>query len=1179
MKQRKFKLSRVAPAVMLTMASPIAIHVAHAGAGWGNSTSLTGVPIKVPTYYANSPSGLRPDISPTALAGATVNTGTPLRKFVDTLPGLGAAGANNLGQYIPVAVPDKTAYPGSDYYEIGIVEYTEKMHSDLPKATTLRGYVQLETPANAATSKHIALTYPDGAPILDAAGKQVFAVDKPHYLGPLISATKGMPVRVKYSNLLPKGRFDAVTGKRNGDLFIPVDTTVAGAGIGPDGINSYTQNRAMIHLHGGDNPWISDGTPHQWIAPAGETTPYTKGVSFQNVPDMPDPGAGSGTLFWTNNQSARLMFYHDHSDGITRLNVYGGMAAAYLISDPVEQGLVTAGTIPAAQIPLVIQDKTFVPADIAQQDAKWDTVHWGQSGDLWFPHVYEPNQDPTALNGINPAGRWDYGPWFFPVSPAALPLPNGAYPAPSTTPEAFMDTSVVNGTAYPTLTVLPQAYRFRILNASNDRFVNLGLYLAEPLTIVVTNGGAGYTVAPAVTITPAAGDVTGKGATATATIAGGVVTGITVTNPGSGYAAAPTVTIAPPQSATAAAAAAPATAVASVGTEVKLVTNVPDPATKGPDIVQIGSEGGLLPAPVVIPSTPITFSLNNLGVVLGVVNHGLFLGPAERADAVIDFSGYCPGTKFILYNDSPAPVPGFDPRYDYYAGDLDQTAIGGAPSTKPGYGPDTRAVMQLVVAGAATPTCAQAAFTKDPNPTIKNPKLAALQTALPTAYAASQPKPIVGETAYSGLWAGATFAANSYASLTTGSSLQPNFAFTDPATGMLTSLPVQNKAIVEQFDANYGRQNATLGVGLPFTSPLTRTTIPLGYADPATETITDGQPQIWRITHTGVDAHPVHFHLFNVQVINRIAWDGTIKAPDPNELGWKDTVKMNPLEDIVVAVRAKVPAVPFGLPESVRLLDPTQKAGVATGLTQVNPVTGTPAAVTNVMTNFGWEYVWHCHILGHEEYDFMRPMVFKFTAAIPAAPTKLTVAGNVLKWTDPTPAAAASTLGNPQNEIGYLIQRANSIGRFAQIGTALANTTGYTDTTAILGKFYRYKVIAFNAAGNSLPSNTGWSTPLGLTLQPEAIRFQKPQKVGAPNTGGMLIAQLTNAGKTTLPVPPVTISGVNAADFSQTNNCGATMIAGASCLINVKFAPSAAGARTGVLAVGFETTTLSGTGQ
>jgi hypothetical protein len=55
-----------------------------------------------------------------------------MRKFVNDLPGLGAGAANSLGQYIPVAVPDTTTYPGSDYYVIELDEYTEQMHSDLP---------------------------------------------------------------------------------------------------------------------------------------------------------------------------------------------------------------------------------------------------------------------------------------------------------------------------------------------------------------------------------------------------------------------------------------------------------------------------------------------------------------------------------------------------------------------------------------------------------------------------------------------------------------------------------------------------------------------------------------------------------------------------------------------------------------------------------------------------------------------------------------------------------------------------------------------------------------------------------------------------------------------------------------------------------------------------------------
>ena len=81
-------------------------------------------------------------------AAATANMGGPftsgIRKFVDTMPGLNSAQANNLGSYIPVAIPDTVTYPGSDYYEIELGEFTQKMHSDLPN-TTLRGYRQTNT--------------------------------------------------------------------------------------------------------------------------------------------------------------------------------------------------------------------------------------------------------------------------------------------------------------------------------------------------------------------------------------------------------------------------------------------------------------------------------------------------------------------------------------------------------------------------------------------------------------------------------------------------------------------------------------------------------------------------------------------------------------------------------------------------------------------------------------------------------------------------------------------------------------------------------------------------------------------------------------------------------------------------------------------------------------------------
>jgi len=419
-----------------------------------------------------------------------------MRKFVDSLPGLGAGAANNLGQFIPVATPATIQVPvdgggtiEADYYEIELGEYTEKMHSDLPP-TKLRGYRQT-----------------NGTELLPF-----------HYLGPAIVATKDKPVVIKFTNNLPTGM--------GGDLFLPVDVSVMGAGKGPTAIMAneadprnpvcgqspkpagcYTENRATLHLHGGVSPWISDGTPHQWITPAGEATDLPQGTSVRDVPGLGLCEAaddGCQTFYWTNQQSARLMFWHDHAQGITRLNVYAGEAAPYLINDAAETAL-TTGTGPlanlAATIPLVVQDKTYVPsaAQLALQDETWDPARWGGEGNLWLPHVYSPAQNPGDSSGVNAYGRWAYGPWFWPrvsdlkYGPIANPYydpacnPDLQWCEPPLMPgtpnvsmgmEAFMDTPVVNGTPYPFVDVPAGPVRFRVLNAANDRFMNLSIYKA-----------------------------------------------------------------------------------------------------------------------------------------------------------------------------------------------------------------------------------------------------------------------------------------------------------------------------------------------------------------------------------------------------------------------------------------------------------------------------------------------------------------------------------------------------------------------------------------------------------------------------------------------------------------------------------------------------------------------------
>lgn len=921
-------------------------------------------------------------------------TNSPIiRKFVDLLPGLGAGNANNLGQYLPIAVPDTTTYAGCDYYEIELRRFTEKVHSDLPP-TRFQGYVQVKNGVD---------------------------VSPPHYLGPTIIAKKGRPVRIKFTNKLPTGA--------GGNLFLPVDTTVMGSGMGPEPMMAYTQNRATLHLHGGLTPWISDGTPHQWTTPAGEMTPYPRGVSVYNVPDMPEPGPGSLTFFYSNEQSARLMFYHDHAYGITRLNVYAGEAAPYVLRDPTENSLIAAGVIPADEIPLIIQDKTFVPnaPKLTATDPTWDTAKWGGPGSLWYPHVYMPNQNPNALDGANPVGRFDYGPWFWPIWPVNNPpvRVNGVWqptlPNISMVMEAFMDTPMVNGTAYPICRVQRKAYRFRILNACNDRFLNLGIYYAASNTPDSVDAGTGLPTLQ--------------------TLSGEVPTVPLVSGP-----------VWPP----------------TWGTPDGRDGGVPDPASFGPPFIQIGTEGGFLPAPVVIPCTPIFYDLDRRSAtVLNVKEHGLFLGAAERADVIVDFSGVPDGSRLILYNDSPAPVPAGDSRLDYYTGNEDYTGIGGAPSTVAGYGPNTRTIMQFEVSGPAAPAFKMGAL-----------KAAFASTATAKGvFAASQDPILVPQpgynTAYNKAFPGG-FQAYERINST-------QLTFTPLGASQPLTILNTNKAIAEEFENEYGRMASFLGVEMPFSNGMNQTTIFYSYIDPPNDIVVDNitpaapQPgdgtQIWKITHNGVDTHAIHFHLFNVQIVNRVGWDNVVKPPDPNELGWKETVRMNPLEDCIVALRPVAPKMPFGVPTSKRAYDVTSALGT-TGQFKNVDIFGNPGVVINQVADFGWEYVWHCHLLAHEEMDMMRPIVFQVTTQAPAAPV-LSGGRNAtrvaLTWTDATP--AATSWGNPKNEVGFRVLRSANNGPWLTIARPLANQTTYQDSAISLGTSYRYRVVAWNASGEAV-SNT-----------------------------------------------------------------------------------------------------------
>jgi FtsP/CotA-like multicopper oxidase with cupredoxin domain len=695
--------------------------------------------------------------------------GTGIRKFVDQLsvqPGSSTnSGLNNLGQQIPVAVPDKLTFKGSDYYEIAEVVYTQQLHSDLPP-THLRGYVQLNP----------------NVP-LDRSNPSASYMTKPQYMGPLILAQKGTPVRVKVVNLLPildtktyppnviasKTLTGDPNSKDPANLPFPVDTTY----MGQEGLYD-TQNSTAVHLHGGNTPWISDGTARQWVKPLGQGLgayqPFTdsggpalsspngsingganKGISARSVPDMwynkttgniipscagqitcavanaTNDVDGQLTYFYTNEQSARLMFYHDHAEGITRLNVYAGLAAPYLLQDPTEQALVNNGTLPglADTIPIVIQDKTFVPdattpvmnmwgpfaSALQSQDPTW---RWGTgtaapgsngNGDLWVPHVFMTNQNPGDTTGANNMGRWDYGMWFWPpiiniqngqmsnpyydpscvtatsvigfCEPKYIPgVPNGSLPAPylsngllytwptppstakptatlpnavpggvfdtstkkttfspTGTPEAFNDTPVVNGTAYPFVNVDPKKYRFRILSVADDRMQNLSLVVAASNKSVDTTAQ-------------------GNAGTVNNTILCDGSNGVSDYNKLPGQSPECTEVKMVPWNIT-------QDSILPFPTGDGVTWNgwytlqkggvtfdgrpsgVFDPRTRGPAMIQIGSDGGFLSHPVVIHNQPVNYEYNTKNIlILNVKEKALFLGPAERADVLVNFSNF-----------------------------------------------------------------------------------------------------------------------------------------------------------------------------------------------------------------------------------------------------------------------------------------------------------------------------------------------------------------------------------------------------------------------------------------------------------------------------------------------------------------------------------------------------------
>ncbi len=364
------------------------------------------------------------------------------------------------------------------------------------------------------------------------------------------------------------------------------------------------------------------------------------------------------------------------------------------------------------------------------------------------------------------------------------------------------------------------------------------------------------------------------------------------------------------------------------------LVNSTKPGGQTPVFWQIGTDGGLLDSPVKLDNSPFyDYSKGN-------PQNALFLGSAERADTIVDFTNFA-GQTFTLKNDAPAPYP------SGMEGTLD---------------PDTSGqVMQFRVnLPLSSPDTSY-------NPASGEPLRGGKQQPLPIVRLAN---PQTG-----------TLAVGVKPSVTRQLVLI-SVKLPDPVTGSLVEILLNNTKWMGTIDDTNkpvpGSQPATMGQGYYIT-----------------ELPQVGSTEVWEIINLTPDAHPIHIHLIQFQLLSRYNFratdyrtayfssfpggvfkggygppflytkpnkdgaiggnpgvkdflSGTIIPPDANEAGWKDTVKAEFGQVTRVVARWAPQDVP------VKAVKPGQN------LYPFDPTVG-PG------------YVWHCHMIDHEDNEMMRP--------------------------------------------------------------------------------------------------------------------------------------------------------------------------------------------------------------
>jgi len=286
---------------------------------------------------------------------------------------------------------------------------------------------------------------------------------RPTYLGPVVIAQRGVAANPTYGNNIP----DASLGSMGVVQYnMPIDKTLDWAdpqmNTGP--VDCYTGGfltadcqaqypfysgpmPIATHLHGGEVSALYDGGPDAWFTPG----------AASHGPGYPSPGSPTTTYHYPNEQQESLIWFHDHALGITRLNVFAGLAGIQPIIDPANTPKDALGNFLLPQladgyhVPLILQDRTF------------DT-----NCEIYYNLFSNPQPNPLVH--------------------------------PNWIPEFIGDTIVVNGKTWPFFNVEPRQYRFSFVNGSNSRFYELTIKSADdpvtgyigmklPMLVIATDDG------------------------------------------------------------------------------------------------------------------------------------------------------------------------------------------------------------------------------------------------------------------------------------------------------------------------------------------------------------------------------------------------------------------------------------------------------------------------------------------------------------------------------------------------------------------------------------------------------------------------------------------------------------------------------------------------------------------